>query len=222
MYTSKTNIENYLGVTLDASIDAFVDLTIQSITDYIENYCGEERFGKRIFEKPATDEDITKYFDGNGSTYLPVGDLKSLTSLEVDGLVLVKNEDFYLKPYNAPLEGRPYSNIELIQPSGSQSSRAKAVYEYDKEQRNIKVVGKFRYSDTVPADIQLIATQLAGSILKEKVGEDNLKEVKSEKFDDYTIDYVEIAKKAKTLKVTDILDQYKRKIKTANAGVIII
>lgn len=220
MYTDKNTIESYLGVTLDAGLATFITLTIGSVTEFIEKYCGEERFGKRVFEAPAIDNDVTKYFDGNGTQKLPVGDLKSLTSLTIDNVLQVVDEDYFLKPYNASLEGKPYSYIELIQPSGRTNSRLGTIYEFEQDQRNIKIVGKFRYSDVVPSDIKLIATKLASETLKEKVGDLTLREVKSETFDDYKIDYTDIAKTAQSLGVFSILDQYKRKIVTPSTGVI--
>lgn len=220
MYTDKNTIESYLGVTLDAGLATFITLTIGSVTEFIEKYCGEERFGKRIFEAPTPDNDVTKYFDGNGTQKLPVGDLKSLTSLTIDDVLQVADEDYYLKPYNASLEGKPYSYIELVQPGGRTNSRIGTIYEFEKDQRNVKVVGKFRYSDTVPSDIKLIATKLASETLKEKVGDLTLREVKAETLDDYKIEYTDIAKTAQSLGVFSILDQYKRKIITPSTGTI--
>jgi len=220
MYTDKTTIESYLGVTLDAGLATFITLTICGVTEFIERYCGEERFGKRIFEAPTSDNDQTRYFDGNGTEKLPVGDLKSLTSLTIDGVLQVAEEDYFLKPYNASLEGKPYSYIELVQPGGRTNSRLGTIYEFEKDQRNVKVVGKFRYSDSVPSDIKLIATKLASETLKEKIGDLTLREVKAETFDDYKIEYTDIAKTAQSLGVFSILDQYKRKIVMPSTGVI--
>lgn len=220
MYTDKATIDSYLGVTLDAGLTTFINLTIGAVTSFIEQYCGEERFGKRVFEAPTPDNDVTKYFDGNGTQKLPVGDLKSLTSLTIDDVLQVVDEDYYLKPYNASLEGKPYSYIELVQPGGRTNSRLGTIYEFEKDQRNVKVVGKFRYSDTVPSDIKLIATKLASETLKEKIGDLTLREVKAETLDDYKIEYTDIAKTAQSLGVFSILDQYKRKIITPSTGTI--
>ena len=217
-YTDKTTVDSYLGVTLDAGLATFITLTINAVTAFIEKYCGDERFGKRIFETPSPDNEITKYFDGNGAQVMPLGDLKVLTSLTIDDVLQVENEDFYLKPYNAELEGKPYDSVELIQPDGRKNSRLGTIYEFEKDQRNIKVVGKFRYSDAVPADIQLIATKLVAETLKEKVGDQTIREVKAETLDDYKVDYVDIAKTAKDLGVYKILDQYKRNTKTSKVG----
>jgi hypothetical protein len=220
MYTDKTKIDSYLGITLDVSLTTFITLTISAVTEFIEKYCGEERFGRRIFEKPDTDNDVTKYFDGNGAQKLQIGDLKVLTSLTIDDTLQVEEEDFYLKPYDAVLEGKPYDTIELIQPNGRGNSRLGTIYEFEKDQRNIKVIGKFRYSDLVPADIQLIATKLASQTLKERIGDQALREIKAETLDDYKIDYTDIAKTANDLGTTKVLDQYKRKVKTVGVGVV--
>lgn len=222
MYTDKDTIESYLGVTLDAGLATFITLTIGAVTGFIEQYCGEERFGRRIFEASSPDNDQTRYFDGNGSEKLPVGDLKSLTSLTIDDVLQVLNEDFFLKPYNAELEGKPYTFIELIQPNGRKNSRLGTIYEFERDQRNIVVVGKFRYSDEVPAEIKLIATKLASETLKEKIGDLSLREVKAETFDDYRIEYTDIAKTAQALGVYSILDQYKRKVVSPATGTIVI
>lgn len=136
MYTSKATIEKYLGVSIDSSLDTFITLTINSVKDFIENYCGDEKFGKRVFEAPALGEseeesDVIKYFDGNDEQRLYIGDLKSITSLVVDNVSQILNEDYFLKPYNSLAEGKPYDSIELAQPDGRHGSRGKAIYVFD-------------------------------------------------------------------------------------------
>jgi len=217
MYTSKTLIEKYLGVTLDAGLDTFITLVIGAVNNYIENYCGDDILGKRVFEAPNPDADTTRYFDGNGQIKIFIGEATAITSLEVDGYAQIVNQDFYLKPYNASDLGRPYECIELVQPSGNQSSRAKAIYDFTADQRNIKVVGKFRYSNSAPADIQLIATQIAGSMINEAVDDG----IKAETLDDYRVEYGNVTKTAYTLGANAILDQYKRKAPKINAGTMI-
>ena len=227
MYTTKTTIEKYLGVSLDSSLDTFITLTINSVKDFIEKYCGDEKFGKRVFEAPTLGEgeeesDVVKYFDGNDEQRLYIGDLKSITSLVVDSVAQTLNEDYFLKPYNALAEGKPYDSIELAQPDGRHGSRGKAIYVFDAVQRNVIITGKWRYSDTAPADIQLIATKLVASILKEKVGDITLREVKSETLDDYRVDYTDIRNQAQTIGALDILNQYKRKSPFKKTGIIML
>jgi len=44
-YTDKTSIEQYMGITIVNSLNAFVDDLIAAATDFIELYCGDEKFG---------------------------------------------------------------------------------------------------------------------------------------------------------------------------------
>jgi hypothetical protein len=215
MYTNSSLIASYLGTEIAPEYGSIVMLAIQAVQNFIENYCGDDILGKRVFEAPDTDEPATRYFDGNGKPKVYIGEATSISSLEVDGIGQVIDRDFYAKPYNARELGRPFEFVELAQPSGIQSSRAKALYDFSADQRNIKVIGKFRYSDTVPSDIQLIATQMAGSIINESISDG----IKSETLGDYRVDYAGLAKTAYSLGVESILDQYKRKIPADSAGI---
>lgn len=214
MYTTKDLIINYLGQTPAASLDPLITLVISAVQNFIENYCGDEEFGKRVFEKPDSDTDKVRYFDGNGRIKIFIGEAVSISALEIDGSAQTINEDYFLKPYNALDIGKPYDTIELVQPSGNQSSRAKALYEITADQHNVKVTGKFRYSDTAPADIQLAATQLASSVISEAIDDG----IKSETLGDYRVDYASIKKTAESLGLGATLNPYKRKTPIVNAG----
>jgi hypothetical protein len=214
MYTTKALIINFLGVTPDASLDPYITMAINATQAYIENYCGEETFGKRVFEAPAQDADTTRYFDGNGEKKIYIGEAVSIASLEVDKVAQILNEDYFLKPYNAQDIGRPYDYIELVQPNGNQSSRAKAIYDFTADQRNIKVVGKFRYSSSAPSDIQLVATQIAGAVISQALDDG----IKAETLGDYRVEYSAVAQKATAIGVNSILDNYKRKVPVVSAG----
>ncbi len=219
MYTTKTLIEKYIGQTLPADLDTLVTLTISAVQNYIENYCGDDTFGKRVFEAPTlgvgeTEADKIRYFDGDGRIKIFIGEAVEVNSLEVDGYSQIKDEDYYLKPYNAIDIGRPYDTIELVQPNGNQSSRAKAVYDFTDEQRNIKVTGKFRYSNVAPADIQLVATKIASATINEAVDDG----IKAETLGDYRVEYGNVVKTANATGVNATLDQYKRKLPAFNAS----
>lgn len=220
MYTKKTLIENYLGTTLSANLDAFIVITIGAVQNYIENYCGDDVFGKRVFEAPKlgtgeVEVDKIRYFDGNKQIKIFIGEAVEVNGLEVDNYSQTQNEDYFLKPYNAIDIGRPFEFIELAQPSGNRSSRAQAIYDFTNDQRNIKVTGKFRYSNVAPSDIQLVATQLAGEMLSEVLDDG----IKAETFDDYKVEYASVTKRADELGVHKILDQYKRKLPEIKTGV---
>ena len=194
-----------------------------SVKDYIEKFCGDERFGVRKFEKPSPDDNETRRYDGNGQIKLNVGDLKSLTSLTLDNLLLVVDEDFYLYPLNSVELNRPFEWIELIQPETrlnvNSRIQSSVPYIFEVAQRNVVLVGKWRYSDAVPSDIKLAATKLVAGVIKENINDEDVRELKSEKVGDYTVNYQDITKVAHALKVDEILNQYKRKVVTTTAGI---
>ncbi|MDF1498523.1 MAG: hypothetical protein P1P85_04195 [Patescibacteria group bacterium] len=213
-YIDKTQIEEYTGLTISSGLDGFMTTLIGSVEAYIEKYCGGRYFEKRWFN----DSDIEKTFryDGNDDTKLAIDDLRSLTSLTVDDMVLTENEDFHLYPLNAVNYGMPYEWIELIQPETrllNVNSRLSSAppYIFDKGQRTIVVVGKFGYSVAVPDDIKLVALKLVGSIIKENIRDSDLKEVTQESLGDYSASYTKIVEIANQLKINEILDKYKKK-----------
>ena len=223
-YTEKDTIKKYLGVNWSGTMDTFIDSIITSAVAYIERYCGDDRFGKRIFEEPDSDNDVTYLFNGNGAERLYIGDLRSITTLSVDDVELTINEDFFAYPLNITEGEEPYQYLELAQPATRLNSNSRqstlAPYIFEKAQANVEVVGKFRYSDVVPADISLAATKLVGAVLKENISDNDVKEIKAEKIDDYTVTFQELSKIAHALKITDLLDPYKRKVKFGSIGVI--
>lgn len=215
-YITKQEAKNYLGVTWDAGLDTFIDTLIASATRFIEEYCGDSRFGKRVFEAPSPDDAVAKYFDGNGEQRLYVGDLREVTSLVVDGETLVANTDFYLYPLNAAEEDRPYAAIELVQPETSFAnanprSGNSIPYVFDELQRSVVVTGKWGFSATPPDDIKLAAMKLVGGIIKENIGDTDLKEVTQETLGEYSVSYAKVKDIANSLGISSVLDTYKRK-----------
>ena len=223
-YITKDNVKDYLGVNFVSGLDAFVDLAISQVTEYIERFCGDDRFGKRVFELPSPDDNVTRYFNGNGETRLFIGDLISFNSLVHDKVTLVENEDFYLYPLNASDMGEPYRWIELIQPETRLNANSRIVsaspYVFEVAQRNVEVSGKWRYSDAPPADIQLAALKLVGGVLKENIGDEDIREIKAESIGgEYQVTYESLKNIAHALKVDQLLAPYKRKDTQVHAGI---
>jgi len=213
-YITKDELKDFTGVNFTSALDTFADLVISQVTSYIEQLCGDSVFGKRIFEAPTPDNAETRYFNGNGQTQLFVGDLKNFTSLTVDNQLLVENDDFYLYPLNAVNQSTPYYWIELIQPETKINANSRIVksspYVFEIGQRNVVIEGKWRYSDDVPADIKLVALKLASAVLKENIGDEDIRETKSTSIGDYRVDFVDIKSLAHHLSVDDILKNYTR------------
>lgn len=212
-YASKTEVQNYLGVSISDTLSTYISTLISAVTDYIERYCGGGVIEKREFE--ASNDDRTFYYDGNDATKLEIDDLRDITSLTVNfntgsETALTEDDDYYLYPLNEDVKTR----IELVQPftrlnlnSRLQSS---SPYVFDEGQKGVKVVGKFGYSTTPPDAIKLACLKLVGAIIKENIGDTDLKEITSESLGDYTANYVKIKDIAERLKVNDVLNPYKR------------
>lgn len=216
-YITKQEVKNYLGITWTAGLDSFVDTLIASAARFIEEFCGDSRFGRRIFEAPDPDDDVVKRFDGNGEQRLYIGDVRSISSLVVDGETLVENTDFYTYPLNAVAEEKPIIAIELVQPEtsfASQNPRSGSTipYTFEKLQRSVEVTGKWGHSAAAPSDIKLSMMKIVGGIIKENIGDSDLKELTEETLGEYSTSYAKVKDIAHALGIASILEPYKRKV----------
>lgn len=206
---TKTDVQNFLGVVIDSSIDGYVSSLIGFAQDYIERYCGNNIMEKRLFS--VDDVVSVRYYDGNESTRLPIDDLRELTSLSVFGVSLVENQDFILYPLNSTVK----EWIELIQPETrlNMNSRIQSgsPYIFNKGQRNIIVSGKFGYSTTAPDLVKTVAMSLVADVLKENISDDDVKVITQESLGDYSASYESISSKADKLSIKSKLDMLKRK-----------
>ena len=73
MYTSKSNIQNFLLINIDASFNSQINEWISAVEEYINDYCGRE------FEQEAVTE---KLYDGDGTKEILLDDLLTLTRIE--------------------------------------------------------------------------------------------------------------------------------------------
>lgn len=94
--------------------------------------------------------DTERIYDGNGAQKLAVDELAAApTSVEVAETGNVTNytlwaaTDYFMWPYNALVEGQPYTHIIIDVQYGTKTS----FYAFP---RAVKVTGKFGYSVTVP------------------------------------------------------------------------
>lgn len=205
-YITKTQIEQYMGVQIDASLQTFIDTLISAVTRFVEKKTGS------VFEAPTPDDDVVRYYSGNGRTKINIDHLREFTSLVVDGINLVQDQDFIFYPINAVADGKPYDAIELIQPETrlQRSSRIEVTspYVFDKAQKNIVLTGKFGYSEEAPEDIQIACLKMVASLIKENIGDRDLKELSSESLGDYTVSFVKVADFADRLGINDLLAPY--------------
>lgn len=189
MYCEKSDVEKFLGTTIDTSIDIY----IKSAEQIINNITG------RTFGISAEDEE--RLFSGDNTDELIVDDLTEVTKLEVSddlyGEVFseIDEEDYILLPLNADKKGQSFTSIKLkygVFPFGY---------------GNHKVTGKFGYS-AVPSDIIFACIALATGIYNYSTGGD---EIKSESIGAYSVSYGGDQEGWTDLaRVKEILKRYKR------------
>lgn len=203
-YITEQEIEQYSGVDIPSTMSTLLASIISSIEKIIEETTG------RKFVAPNPDDDTTRYYDGNGLKRLNIDDIRSITSLVVDGVSLVKDTDYYLYPLNAIADSKPYEAIELIQSiSGSnRNPRAGTTYIFEEDQRNIVITGKFGYSASLPAPIKLASLKLASAIMKENIAR---KELSSESLGEYSVSYLKVADVADSMGFDKVLAPYIKK-----------
>ena len=169
-YTNKTEIENYLLISIDASFDDQVTRWIEDVEAYIDNLTGRSF----IAESTAS----AKYYDGDNTTTLLIDDCVAITEVKIStdaplskGVTGV-DDDYYIYPNNI----LPKTKIKLV--NGSFPSWSPQA---------IKVTAKWGYSVAVPGDIRHVATVLAAGIINYSLNADG--EVKSMSIGRYTVTY---------------------------------
>lgn len=222
-YVTQAEIEKYMGLTIASNLSSFITTLISAVEDYIENYCGGGIVAKRWFNDSDTPSD--RYYDGKGLTKIRIDDIRDCTALVVDNVALTEDTDFYMYPLNAVADGKPYEWIELIQPETRLTTYTNSrmditsPYTFLNRQKNLKVTGKWGYSTTPPDAIKLAALKLIGGVIKENVGDDDVKELTQQSLGEYSVSFTKLKEIAHSLGVEDLLNQYKRKANTPPAGV---
>lgn len=146
-YTTSAKVKALLwpdGSTPDSTNDTQIASLIAAASRAIDHHCGTR------FYSTATDE--TRYYTPDRSDRLRVGPLISVTSVasDVDGDRTYETAwaatDWELYPYNAALDGLPYTEIRAT-PLGSYGFPAGG-------SKSVKVVGKFGWAAATPSLIE--------------------------------------------------------------------
>ena len=85
MYTTPDTIKRFSGLIWKPEVNPIINEMILASQEYIENYCGDENFGKRRFDLPEEEVTENRVFDGNGNTRLYFGDALRLSQVQIDG-----------------------------------------------------------------------------------------------------------------------------------------
>jgi len=155
---------------------AFADLNIQQAVEAASRAV-DDHTGRRFY---TTESDEVRYFspehwssysryvDGDfvgyyTTPYIDVGDLSTVTGVSVDladdgtyEQAWVSGTDYWLEPYNAPLDGWPYERLTL---------RATAGRSFPGYAHSVRVTGKFGWG-TTPAAVKMATSMLASRWLK--------------------------------------------------------
>lgn len=139
-YTTLATAKARLGIA-DTSDDATIEAVVSAVSRQIDNECN-----RRFY---AVSE--TRYYTALSSTGVWVDDLLSVTTLVTDDDgdrtydTTWAATDYDLGPYNAALDGQPYSRIDVA-PDGNYTFPVGVA-------RGVKVTGSFGYAATTPAAI---------------------------------------------------------------------
>lgn len=195
-YCTKTDVENYLQVGIDSSLDTQITAWISAVENYINRYTD------RNFEAST----MIKKYDGKGRNYLNVDDLLSISSVWFvsndstadGGSQQISTSSIYLYQNSDPNK-TPYNKLQLAPTS------TRLVFPYGHQ--NIYVHGSFGYSSSVPAEIKVVATKLVASLVN--VGKNDGVAQYSEA--DLSISYISFERLINMdLGVKEILDWYKK------------
>lgn len=231
-YITKPELEQYMGIQIDETLAAFLDLITAFGKDYIDRAVSTDLVGLRWFDDADTVE--TRYFDGNGQSRMYVDDLRSVTSIVAsittgNGVNLVANQDYYLYPLNAAADGRPYEYIELLNPAFNLPANSRiqvfaggSAYVFFEGQRNIAITGKWGYNKitdgNLPPVVRMAMLKICAGVIKENIGDTDLKELTQESLGEYSASYAKVKDIADRLEITDILADIVRARKTLAGG----
>jgi len=193
-YTKKGQIQNYLAIDIDTSLDSQITDWITAVSNYIDRYTGKS------FEQSSSE---IRYFNGSGRKDIDIDDFLSLSSVQIldsnaSGVAFTLSEgrdnDYITYPYN---DTRKYRLILTV-------NAQVAIWSIGKQR--IKITGVWGESSTVPKDIELAATMLVAGIVEKGLKGGS---VQSESLGDYSVTFKNIDDISSVMGVREILNHYK-------------
>lgn len=188
-YTTKTKVDDLFGISVPQTV---FDSLLASVKAFIDRYCG------KTFEGANTEN----FYDGNGLEELIVDSFVGNPTVKIlnqDGttestLAAGQGNDYVLLPLNS-------TEKSIIRLTGNGSYGR-----FPKREYAVSVLADFGGSTTVPADIELAATKMIGSIFNsaQKGGK-----VTSLQLGDYSISFAEMESSVGDAGVQQILDSHR-------------
>lgn len=147
-YTTKTKIEKYLTIDIDAAFEPFVTEWISAMSRYADDYCG------RVLMAEALE---SRVFDGDGSNSLCIDEACLVTDLQDSAAESVT--DYLLYPLNQ-------SNTQYLKLRDGAFASGLANYTVTGTWGYINATGvTANYPDNVPANLETAVTMLVGTIV---------------------------------------------------------
>ena len=144
---------NVLNLSTTAS-DDILEAVIEGISRAIDNHCG-----RRFFTASET-----RYYTAESTVFVPVDDISATgvtltTDADGDGTfenAWVEGTDFELLPFNAALDGLPYTSIEI---------KSHGAYRFPIRRKGVKVAASFGFA-AVPKPVNRACVLQATRLFK--------------------------------------------------------
>lgn len=189
-YTTKTEIENFLLITIDNSLDTQLNTWIEMAEGIIDREVGYSLKADAAYSE--------RVFYGNGSRELLIDYTPDIQSVVINGSTLSLS-DYVKNP-----SGGPYSTLTLKYGLWDGFSSDGGSWPQE-----VTLSAKWGYATTVPADIKLAATILVAEIIRQ--GDQSLRTKTSESVGRVSVSYASVNQIANNMpSVQSILNTYKR------------
>lgn len=160
-YCTLTELRGWVGSPNDhTEDDTRLEESVESASRYIDDLCGRRFYANSV--------DETRYYTASSAGRLTnqdgLDDIYSITTLKTDSDEDRTYEetwaatDYDLSPYNAALDGKPYTRIDTA-PDGD--------YEFPTHAKGVQIVGKFGWS-AAPKVVKRATLILAAYLFKQK------------------------------------------------------
>ena len=181
VYTTKTNIEKYLVITIDASYNTKVAEWIEAMSRFMD-----KKTGRTLVEADET----TRKYDGDGTDTVLIDNCNTITAVESPN-------------------GTAISPIEYPANSESKTKLVLDGDYFAKGLQNVEVTGKFGvFADDVPDDIEFAATVLVAGIVYNSMNQKD--DISSETVGKYSVSYKGARERADYKQALDIINTYKK------------
>ena len=194
-YTTKSEIENYLLISIDPTLNTQVDSWIDDVEAFIDQYTG------RNFKADTTA--TTRLYDGDGTGELLIDDCVAVTKVEIggdsfgDSFTEIITGRYILTPANAIVKNIPIDGVLLKDTCWTAGTQ------------NNRITAKWGYSITAPPDVKLAATILTAHIYK--FGRGGITDgVSSEQIGNYRVTYKDDKDKSEHDSAIARLDRYRK------------